>query len=366
MAAGTARSRRAPAASRAAAATAAWALCVLGGSAASWAVGALAPPASPGTSIRARRQPPAAAGPPQALRRAAAAVEQLDAPAAPRGEAAASSGPSGKVAIITGASTGVGLATAEGLARSGLYATIILAGRDADKHRRALDGLRGALGPGTGPVDLRHMSLELDSLESVRNFSTEFLKLRLPLHTLILNAGVMALPDRKLTADGFEYQFGVNHLGHFLLANLLLDSLVSSSSWSDPGRLISLSSSAHQMPSPLLQGDLGDLQSERYTAWSAYGQSKLANLLFVYELDRRCRRLGLPLAANAVHPGVVSTELARYIGGGGGGPTTGGLLQGFGEQLSSLLLKTPKDPSAAGRNWSRRERGLGTWHTRKD
>merc|ERR1719210_1663398 len=106
------------------------------------------------------------------------------------------------------------------------------------------------------------MDLELDKLESVRAFAAEFLELGLPLHALILNAGVMAIPDRRLTADGFEYQFGVNHLGHFLLANLLLDTLVASGSWADPGRLISLSSSAHQIPSPLLRGDLGDLQSE--------------------------------------------------------------------------------------------------------
>jgi NAD(P)-dependent dehydrogenase (short-subunit alcohol dehydrogenase family) len=226
-----------------------------------------------------------------------------------------------------------------------LYGTIIFAGRDPQKHERAIAKLRKNLGKGDSEVELKHMDLELDSLQSVRDFAAAFIALGISLHTLILNAGVMAIPDRRLTADGFEYQFGVNHLGHFLLANLLLDSLVSSGSWSDPGRLISLSSSAHQIPSPLLRGDLTDLGSERYAAWSAYGQSKLANLLFVYELDRRCRKLGVPLAVNAVHPGVVSTELARYMM--SDGPAeVGSFLQELVKPFTSLTLKTPKDGAA--------------------
>ncbi|CAE8612013.1 unnamed protein product [Polarella glacialis] len=250
----------------------------------------------------------------------------------------------GKVALITGASTGIGLSTVEGLVGSGLYGTIIMAGRDAGKHQGAMEGMRQKFASLPAPVELRHLQLELDSLQSVRDFAARFLELKLPLHTLVLNAGVMAIPDRRMTKDGFEYQFGVNHLAHFLLANLVLDTMVAAGTPKDPSRVISLSSSAHQMPSPLLRGDLGDLQSQDYSAWGAYGQSKLANLLFAYELDRRCRDLGLPVSANAVHPGVVSTELARYLSGGaGGGLSLPPQLQNFAKPFLAYVLKTPED-----------------------
>lgn len=174
-----------------------------------------------------------------------------------------------------------------------------------------------SVGDPDSPVQLLYLPLELASLASVRSFVTAFRALGLPLHTLLLNAGVMALPQRQLSEDGHEYQLGVNHLGHFLLANLLLDALVAAAVPEDPGRVIVLSSSAHLIPSPLQRGDLSDLQCSRssYSPWRAYGQSKLANLLFAYELDRRCRSLGLPIAANAVHPGAVDTELPRHLGG---------------------------------------------------
>lgn len=246
------------------------------------------------------------------------------------------------MAVITGASTGIGLATVEGMLRSGRYGTVVLAGRGAEKHEQAIRDLWGRLGPSLAAVELRHMPLDLDSLTSVREFAASFLALGLPLHTLVLNAGVMALPERRTTRDGFEYQFGVNHLSHFLLANLLLDTLLATASPADPGRVIVLSSSAHQMPSPLLRGDLGDLQSVDYSAWSAYGQSKLANVLFAYELDRRCRERGLPIAVNAVHPGVVNTELARYISPGGDeGPAAA--LRRLVQPLATLVLKPPAE-----------------------
>jgi len=217
-----------------------------------------------------------------------------------------------KVAIITGASTGIGLATVEGMAKSGLYKTIVMAGRDAVKHEVAITGLQKKLGE---DVELIFLPLELSSLQSVRDFVKEFKTMDLPLHTLILNAGVMMLPERKTTEDGYEYQFGVNHLSHFLLANLLLDDMAEVATASDPGRVISLSSAAHFFPSPLLKGKVNDLQSVRYTPVGAYGQSKLANLLFAYELDRRLAAKGVPITANAIHPGGVDTELSRYITG---------------------------------------------------
>jgi len=248
----------------------------------------------------------------------------------------------GKVAIITGASTGIGLATAEGLVTSGDYHTIILAGRDARKHEIAMQRLESLVNTSSKKTQVKHMQLDLSSLEEVRAFARDFLALGIPLHTLILNAGVMAIPERMLTQDGFEYQFGVNHLAHFLLGNLLLDSIVeSSSSPSQPGRIIALSSSAHQFPSPLMRGDLSDLQSEKYSPWTVYGQSKLANLFFAYELDRLCREKGLPVAVHAVHPGVVKTELARSLT--PNGTPLADLFKDMVDPLASFVLKTSEE-----------------------
>lgn len=252
-----------------------------------------------------------------------------------------------KVAIVTGSSTGIGLATVEGMARSGLYGTIVLAGRNREKYELAIQDLKDRLGSVAQGLTLKYMTVELSSLKSVRNFAADFLNSSLPLHTVVLNAGVMAIPDRRTTEDGYECQFGVNHLSHFLLANLVLDRLVASASPADPARVISLSSAAHQIPSPLLYGDVGQLQLDQnnYNAWVAYGQSKLCNVLFAYELDRRCRSLGLPIAANAVHPGGVDTELARYIG--GGSTEFSGPLQDLAKPFLSVArqyaIKTPED-----------------------
>lgn len=251
-----------------------------------------------------------------------------------------------KVALITGASTGIGLATVEGLAKSGLYSTIVLAGRNREKHRKAFSILQEKLSTLPQPVELRHIPLELNDLASVRESAQAFLDMKLPLNTLVLNAGVMALPQKRQTQDGHEYQLGVNHLSHFLLTNLLLDQMVASASPVEPARIISLSSSAHQFPSKMARGDLSDLQSKDYTAWGAYGQSKLANLLFAYELDRRCRELGLPVAVNAVHPGVVQTELARYLAGGTGEQVAQelpGPLQALAAPVLSNILKSPEE-----------------------
>lgn len=254
-----------------------------------------------------------------------------------------------KVAIVTGASTGIGLATVEGMARSGLYGTIVLAGRNAAKHELAVEGLKERLGSMAEGLVLKHMPLELTSLQSVRAFATDFLMSDSPLHTIVLNAGVMAIPDRRTTEDGHECQFGVNHLSHFLLANLLLDRLVASASPVDPGRVISLSSAAHQIPCPLLYGDVEQLQLDQnnYNGWVAYGQSKLCNILFAYELDRRCRDLGLPVAANAVHPGGVDTELGRYLVGesseGTGSSDATEPLRNLAKPFLELAVKTPED-----------------------
>jgi len=216
-----------------------------------------------------------------------------------------------RVAVVTGASTGLGLATVKALAASGDFGLVILAGRSKEKHENALQSLRDAMSKPT--AELRYMPLELASLASVRQFVADFLALEVPLHCLVLNAGVMALPTRQVTPDGHEYQLAVNYLGHFLLTNLLLDHMAATAAPGDPGRVISLSSSLHLTPSPLQRGDLTQLQSSEYSPWQAYGQAKLCNLLFAYELDRRCRCHGVALASNAIHPGAVATELKRHL-----------------------------------------------------
>lgn len=228
----------------------------------------------------------------------------------------------GKVAVITGASTGIGKATALELARCGQYGRVFLAGHNEDKTRAAMADIKQQLGEPSGSeaVALDFLPLELSSLASVREAAKRFQETGLPLHTLICNAAVMALPERRVTEDGYEFQFEVNYLGHFLLVNLLLPQLQAAGSPGDPARVISVSSSAHFVKSPLAFGDVTDLNlagpdgdKYAYYPWTAYGQSKLAQVMFTYELARRCEQRGLPIAANVLDPGFVDTELQRNL-----------------------------------------------------
>jgi NAD(P)-dependent dehydrogenase (short-subunit alcohol dehydrogenase family) len=208
----------------------------------------------------------------------------------------------GRRAIVTGANTGIGLETARVLALRGCAVT--MACRNIEKASRARERL---LEQADGAIDsqaLEVMQLDLAWLESVRDFAQEYLRRENPLHLLINNAGVM-LPDRRLTRDGFEEQFGGNHLGHFLLTNLLQERLVASA----PARVVVVSSEAMQMAS--LGPELEDLNWEkrRFSGWRAYGSSKLMNLMFANELNRRLAGTGV--VANALHPGIVETELGR-------------------------------------------------------
>ncbi|CAK9101979.1 unnamed protein product [Durusdinium trenchii] len=219
---------------------------------------------------------------------------------------------SGKTALITGASTGIGKATAAELAQSGQYSRIFLAGHNEAKTRQAMKDLRAE-------VQLDYLPLELASLESVRQAAKTFQDSQLPLHTLICNAAVMAIPERQTTKDGFELQFEVNYLSHFLLVNLLIPQLASAGTKEDPARIISVSSSAHFVRSPLAFGDTDALNLEdssgprAYYPWTAYGQSKLAQVIFTYELARRLAERQLPVVANVLDPGIVDTELQRYL-----------------------------------------------------
>jgi NAD(P)-dependent dehydrogenase (short-subunit alcohol dehydrogenase family) len=202
---------------------------------------------------------------------------------------------SGRTAIVTGANSGLGLATARELARAG--ARVVLACRDTAKGRTAQAEIEAAV-PG---ADLRLEALDLASLDSVRAFSGRVGGDPAGLDLLINNAGVMATP-RRHTDDGFELQFGTNHLGHFALTGLLLGELEGR----DDARVVTLSSGAHRI-GRIAFDDLGG--ERRYFRWSAYGQSKLANLLFALELDRRLRAAGSTVKSLAAHPGYAATNL---------------------------------------------------------
>jgi NAD(P)-dependent dehydrogenase (short-subunit alcohol dehydrogenase family) len=202
----------------------------------------------------------------------------------------------GKRVVITGANSGIGLQTAVGLARKG--AEVVLACRNEQRGRDAEQKVRSLTG--SGRVVMR--VLDLASLESVRTFAAGITD---PVHILVNNAGVMATP-RSTTADGFELQFGTNHLGHFALTGLLLENLHDAGS----ARVVTLSSLAHKRG----RIDFDDLQSERgYRRWGAYRQSKIANLYFMVELDRRARAAGWDLTSVAAHPGLANTNLTASM-----------------------------------------------------
>jgi NAD(P)-dependent dehydrogenase (short-subunit alcohol dehydrogenase family) len=191
---------------------------------------------------------------------------------------------SGQTAIVTGANSGIGQAAAAALASAG--ARVVLAVRDAGKGEAAAAAM-----PGTTEV----RPLDLASLDSVRAFAADW---HGDIHLLINNAGVM-IPPLTRTADGFELQFGTNHLGHFALTNLLLPQVT--------GRVVTVSSDAHR--SGAIDFDDLNWERRRYRPWRAYAQSKLSNLLFTSELQRRLAQAGSPVKATAAHPGYAATNL---------------------------------------------------------
>jgi NAD(P)-dependent dehydrogenase (short-subunit alcohol dehydrogenase family) len=203
---------------------------------------------------------------------------------------------SGRTAIVTGANSGLGLVTARELARAGAH--VVLACRNVEKGAAALAAI-GAEVPG---AKLELESLDLSSLDSVRSFAATYRQGHDGLDLLINNAGVMASP-RRHTADGFELHLGTNHLGHFALTNLLLPLMEGRRD----ARVVTLSSNAHKTVRGISFDNLnGD---RRYFRWNAYGQSKLANLLFALELDRRLRAKGSTVKSLAAHPGYAATNL---------------------------------------------------------
>ena len=201
----------------------------------------------------------------------------------------------GKVAVVTGANSGIGYEAAKVLAGKGAHT--ILACRSREKADTALRDIRTAHPTATVEV----IELDLASLASIRAFADTVRKRSQTLDILLNNAGVMALPYRR-TADGFEMQFGTNHLGHFALTGLLLDRLLAT----PQSRVVTVSSGLHQIGK--IRFD--DPNAEHgYQRWLAYGQSKLANLLFTYELQRRLAARSLSTISAAAHPGYAATNL---------------------------------------------------------
>jgi NAD(P)-dependent dehydrogenase (short-subunit alcohol dehydrogenase family) len=195
----------------------------------------------------------------------------------------------GRVVVVTGASSGLGAVTARELARAGAH--VVLAVRDVAKGERVAAAFAG---------DREVRPLDLASLASVRAFAAAWTG---PLDVLINNAGIMAVPQSR-TEDGFEAQIGTNHLGHFALTNLLLGHITD--------RVVTVSSGAHRLGKMRLE-DLS-WEHRRYDRWRVYGQSKLSNLLFTKELQRRLDEAGSPLRAVAAHPGYASTHLQSHTG----------------------------------------------------
>jgi len=210
---------------------------------------------------------------------------------------------SGKVMIITGASAGLGVETARVLLKAKVH--VIAAIRDVEKGKAAFSEIVRT----TPHAKLDFMKLDLQSLPSVRQFAAEFKAKNLPLHCLILNAGVMAAPNRQVTEQKIELQFGVNHVAHHLLTVLLLDVLKQSA----PSRIVVVSSAAHYR-GPVLFDDINSEKS--YQKWIAYAQSKTANVLFAKQLNVILQKEGKEAAkvtALSLHPGVIATELTRHM-----------------------------------------------------
>ena len=243
----------------------------------------------------------------------------------------------GRVAIVTGSNTGLGYDTALVLASRG--AQVVLAVRDADKGTAAAAKLVGRVPRANVTVQ----SLDVGSLESIRTAAAEIKSAHPRIDLLINNAGVM-YPPKQVTADGFELQFGTNHLGAFALTGLLLENMLPV-----PGsRVVAVASIAHRIQAAI---HFDDLQWERsYNRVAAYGQSKLSNLMFTYELQRRLAAKGEPTIAVAAHPGISNTELTRHVPGSGlpGFRQVAGLVTNSAAMGALATLRAATDPAVHG------------------
>jgi NAD(P)-dependent dehydrogenase (short-subunit alcohol dehydrogenase family) len=243
----------------------------------------------------------------------------------------------GKVAVVTGASGGLGAETARVLASRG--AAVLIAARDAAKAEGVAAGIRQS----TGNDQVRVGVVELGSLPSIRAFAEATLAAYPAIHLLVNNAGVMACPLAR-TEQGFESQFGTNHLGHFLLTGLLLPALRAAA----PARVVCVSSSGHRFATV----DLGDPNYERraYDKWEPYGQAKTANIWHALELDRREQERGV--RALAIHPGMIVTELGRHL--------TEDDRKALLARVLEAAKSAPPGTTAGGSRWKSVEQGAAT------
>ncbi|MFC4253356.1 oxidoreductase [Sinimarinibacterium flocculans] len=228
----------------------------------------------------------------------------------------------GRRIVVTGASSGLGLETSVALAAAG--AEVIMACRNPDRAGAALDQVQRRA-PG---AKAELMTLDLADLASVRTFAADCARRFERIDVLCNNAGVMALPLQR-TKDGFEMQMGTNHLGHFALTGLMLDQLKATAG----ARVVSVASNAHKWGMRLDAGDLG-FERQRYNKWDAYGRSKMANLRFHFELDRRLRAAGFDVRSACAHPGYAATNL-MFVGPAQQNSRVGRLLMQFGNALLS-------------------------------
>ena len=230
----------------------------------------------------------------------------------------------GKRVLVTGGTSGLGAETARAMASTG--AEVIITARSKDKAADVVAAVKKDSG-----ADVAVEEIELGSLASIRTFAKRFLAQYDTLDILINNAGIMACPQAK-TEDGVELQFGTNHLGHFLLTNMLAPALTEGT----PARVVSLSSNGHQI-SPVLFDDI-NFESTEYDKWAAYGQSKTANVLFTVGLDKRLASQGV--RAYAVHPGAIFTALTRHL--------EQAELQAMADAIQSTpgVIKTPEQGAA--------------------
>lgn len=236
----------------------------------------------------------------------------------------------GRTILITGANSGIGLEAAKVLVARGAH--VVLACRSVAKAEEAVVEIQ-ANGP-SGSTEI--LEMDLSDLDSVKKAADEFLANHDRLDVLVNNAGLMAIP-KKLTEQGVEMQFGVNHLGHFALTGHLLDVLAASGTNGEPARVVSIASQAHRAG----KIDFDNLDaSQSYNPWKAYGQSKLANLLFMRELDNRAGNANLPIMSVAAHPGGSQTNL--------GNESAGDIMTRMMEVVRPVFLKFATQSAAMG------------------
>ncbi|XP_049377233.1 short-chain dehydrogenase TIC 32, chloroplastic-like isoform X1 [Solanum stenotomum] len=212
----------------------------------------------------------------------------------------------GLTAIVTGATSGIGMETTRVLALHGVH--VIVAVRNMENGKKIKENILKSIP--NAKIDF--MDLNLSSMESIRKFAKEYNSAGHPLNLLINNAGVM-IPSFTLSQDKIELQFAVNHLGHFLLTNLLLENMKNTAKNSKKeGRIVNVASAAHDFA--YSQGIIFDKinDKESYNKFHAYGQSKLANILHANELAKRLKEEGVNISANSVHPGPIATNIMRY------------------------------------------------------